>query len=1375
MKIGDLFVRLALEMKEFSDGLDAAKKELEAQADKFKSVGESLTKAITLPLAGIATASLVAFGGFESAMNKVSALGDIFGKDLEKLRNQAMDLGAKTQYSAKQAADAMGNLAAAGFKTNEIYTAMPGVLALAATEQMQIADAAQITSDILKGYNLQVSDTQKIADILAKTSSSSSTSVKDLGYAFSYVGSVASALKIPMLDTAAALGVLADAGIRGERGGTALRNILNDLVSPSKAGAAAMKDLNIHVKDATGNLLPLAEIFKQLGPLMNNAQAATAIFGQRWSEVLPLIANGAAAFAKMRSEIESYQGAALKQAKIMIQGLMGTWEEFTSSLETVGIKIGAILAPFAQKLLKAANEILDYVGKLVDKFKLLPEELQTGILAFAALAAAIGPALLALGSFTAFLPTIVGGLGSLAAPMAGVLGGMSALTIGITAVAAAFSAWQIADMIESLGEMKYVLDNTKDAWENLALAGRSVVSFIEVINPGLGILIEQLKESITYLTGSKDAAEWMGKALAFLWDQMKTNFITAMTGGLNLLAKAFRDTAESMQLSLGKFKAMEDGAIANLKRAQAAQMEHARAMGEAAMKEVDAAKQRQLAARMAEEAAKSAAKSAAASSAALKKAAKEAKEHDDRMAQGWKEADKRYAAQMKTINDIIDLTAKIKDMDEKLAIAKLKTASVFQKAYNDMHEAALKQVPIQKSLYEQLNMATVSIMENGKQVLKTYQELGQNNPLIRILETNAKLEGAMRQLGLTSTKVLTELAAKAKESYQYIKALYEAGNQNVNYQQVLEAYQKMLEAERNLAVARGENVTVYNKQIADTSKYLDQMAGKLSKYGEMFNQFGKDIAGAFGNLSDGLVDSIIKGKGFSEAFKSFFDDIGKAATSFVKNILRGVLQDALQGNIKSMQDLGKSATKAFKDVESVFSGKPSSPGGLPSVGGADNAQKATQALQGGLTGWITAISSAVSAVTGVLQYLQGRRMEQDIGRIEVTTREIKAELMNFRADAHKRQEQLFAMKDQIVQEMQRYGDITGRFLSDILGTLEVANGYLERMATGGVNLLNGEGAGGQGLSDAIYTEYINALRANTSTVVGQTYANMINANATNYSSLAFDNNTAAVSGSTGAVQHFEQAVAQTVAAVADANEEYKDRVGKTLEELRKLGYAIAEQSVALADGTKVFADWSNQLAYVVDEEGKVIQVQKRTKDEMAELSKALNAAGKSTQNFGTNMQGVVRPFTDTVIGSTNSVASSMERFATGVSDAVTSTAQALASVPAQLLKEASGTFTAATLSSVEAMQAEINRLRTSIGLGSEINNAIKFLQNRIADLTPNPSPSRGPTDAPSSYWGAPYSGISSTPIIMNVNVNNAEAGKVANEMISTFRNRGVAI
>ncbi len=410
----------------------------------MESLGTRLSVGITAPLVAIATYSLSAFAEFEKAMNRVSALGEVTGKELEKLSNQAMELGSKTVYSAKQAAEGMGELAAAGFKAREIFQAMPGVLALAATEGMKLADAARISAGILRGFGLDASAAGDVANVLAKTSAASAVSVTDLGYSFQYIAPLAKTLKISLLDISAALGVLGNNAIRGEAAGTALRSMFQDLIKPANKQAGQMlHQLGLDSKSLASGQMDLADILQKIQPLLKDAGVAFQVFGVRASDVLALAGSGTKAFKAMRDEIAKFNadgGAAAQMAKTMNQGLSGTFEQFTSQMEQVGIRIGAALAPAAERILKIGMNLLEWVEKLAVQFAKLPEPVQNVAIGLVALAAAAGPVILGLGAIVSSIGSVMTamtGIGSIVGGWFAAEGALAGLVTGFEALAVA--------------------------------------------------------------------------------------------------------------------------------------------------------------------------------------------------------------------------------------------------------------------------------------------------------------------------------------------------------------------------------------------------------------------------------------------------------------------------------------------------------------------------------------------------------------------------------------------------------------------------------------------------------------------------------------------------------------------------------------------------------------------------------------------------------------------------------------------------------------------------------------------------------------------------------------------------------------------------
>jgi TP901 family phage tail tape measure protein len=202
-----IFGRLALDSSQYDSGLRGAESRTTASANRmaqdWKKVGEAaetlgknLSVFVTAPLVAFGATAIKTAGDFEAAMNRVAGITRATGVEFQQLENLAKELGATTQFSASQAADAMGFLAMAGFDTNQIISALPGTLELAAAGNLDLARAADIASNVLTGYGLQAEEVGRVNDVLALASISANTNVEQLGNAFKFVAPVASAMGV---------------------------------------------------------------------------------------------------------------------------------------------------------------------------------------------------------------------------------------------------------------------------------------------------------------------------------------------------------------------------------------------------------------------------------------------------------------------------------------------------------------------------------------------------------------------------------------------------------------------------------------------------------------------------------------------------------------------------------------------------------------------------------------------------------------------------------------------------------------------------------------------------------------------------------------------------------------------------------------------------------------------------------------------------------------------------------------------------------------------------------------------------------------------------------------------------------------------------
>ena len=313
----------------------------------ISKIGSAATKGLAAAgaaLGGMAGYALKVGVDFEAAMSRVAGISGATGEELEKLKDKAKELGASTKFSATEAAEAMENLASAGFTTNEILDAVPGLMDLAAAAGEDLANSADIAASTLRGFGLEASEAGHVADVLAENANRTNAAVADTGEAMKYIAPVANAMGLSMEETAAAVGLLANAGIKGGQAGTTLRSALTRLVKPTEDMEEVMEELGITFFDNEGKMKSLTEIIailqdstKDLTDEQKNNALAT-LFGQEaLSGMLALINEGSDALDDLTTAYENCDGAAANTAKTMNDNLKGSVDELNSALEGLGI------------------------------------------------------------------------------------------------------------------------------------------------------------------------------------------------------------------------------------------------------------------------------------------------------------------------------------------------------------------------------------------------------------------------------------------------------------------------------------------------------------------------------------------------------------------------------------------------------------------------------------------------------------------------------------------------------------------------------------------------------------------------------------------------------------------------------------------------------------------------------------------------------------------------------------------------------------------------------------------------------------------------------------------------------------------------------
>lgn len=494
--IGDLKAKLSeasSSVKDFSSNMTKA-------GDMVSSVGSTLTKTVTAPLAGIGVASLKTAADFEQGMKEVQAISGASGDDLIRLSDKAKEMGAKTKFSATESAEAFKYMAMAGWDTEKMLNGIEGIMNLAAASGENLGSVSDIVTDALTGFGLAAEDSAHFADILATASSSANTNVSMLGESFKYAAPVAGAMGYSAEDTAVALGLMANSGIKASQAGTSLRTALTNMANPTDKMANAMSDLGIEITNSDGSMKSLDEVMRILRSSFSElseaqqVQAASSIFGKNaMAGMLAIINASDEDFNKLTNDINNCDGSAQNMADTMNDSLSGAITLMKSALEGVSITIGSKLAPYIR-------QAAEYITSLAEKFSSLSPEMQDTIIKFGLIAAAIGPVILILGKLMTAIGSISGGLSTVMAALGGTGG-------AATAAGSAFGAFSSVilpvagilvgigtaaySMIQSFGGVQGTLEVLKQSFDRIIESCKQVAERL-----GLDGAIEKLKDKL---------------------------------------------------------------------------------------------------------------------------------------------------------------------------------------------------------------------------------------------------------------------------------------------------------------------------------------------------------------------------------------------------------------------------------------------------------------------------------------------------------------------------------------------------------------------------------------------------------------------------------------------------------------------------------------------------------------------------------------------------------------------------------------------------------------------------------------------------------------------------------------------------------------
>ncbi len=332
-----------------------------------RAVGPSL-------LAAFGIGALIRFGkgiidtqkNFEKAMSGVKAISQATDQELESLTNTAKTMGETTVFSATQAAEAMKLLAQAGFDVQEITTALPGVLNLAASAGIDLGEAADIAANALRAYGFDASEIGRINDVMVGTFTSANLNITDFNEAFKLIAPISKGVGISIEEISASIGLLADAGLKGSIGGTALRSALASLLNPTGAAVSIIKKLGLEVNDSQGNLKGMADIIEELETKGASTADLLALFGKRAGPGMKvLVDRGSAALREFTKELEENGGIAERVAEEQLDNLAGDLTILDSAYEGLSITLGEKTNPALRSITKELTLILGRTNDII--------------------------------------------------------------------------------------------------------------------------------------------------------------------------------------------------------------------------------------------------------------------------------------------------------------------------------------------------------------------------------------------------------------------------------------------------------------------------------------------------------------------------------------------------------------------------------------------------------------------------------------------------------------------------------------------------------------------------------------------------------------------------------------------------------------------------------------------------------------------------------------------------------------------------------------------------------------------------------------------------------------------------------------------------
>lgn len=603
------------DLKSFQSASLTSKDKLAAFGSAAQNAGRSLTKSLTVPIAGVGAASVAVTAKFQAGMSKVAAVAGIEGQkasssmikaaedmglsykknadgsvdQLELLSQKAKEMGAKTKFSASESAEAFNYMAMAGWKTEDMMKGIDGVMDLAAASGENLGTTSDIVTDALTAFGLSAKDSSHFADVLAAASSNANTNVSMMGETFKYAAPVAGSFGYSVEDVSTAIGLMANSGIKASMAGTSLRSLFKGLQGNTKRSKEALDDLGISLTDKKGNMKSfdtiigdLRESFSGLTKVEKNKYAADLAGTTGMQGLLAIVNASEKDYKKLKGAIENCDGSSKRMRETMEDNLPGALTKAKSALEGLGLVIGEAITPFVTKVVEKFTKFVGWLSKADEKTVKF-------VVGLGAILAAIGPLLIITGTLARNVLSLMEAYKVLSGIMRG------KTVAGILAAAAAKTKDAIATGLDAVANLRYKFSLSGiasavsgAASKILAMAAAhklaagaalgvvgAVIGFI-VYMKKTGMSVDDLKKKISTMFNdfSKNAPEIFNKITSIAGEIIKNlpsvlstvleNLGPVINQGMEALKKALPDIADWFQKDLPKLIAVGTSMITNI-------------------------------------------------------------------------------------------------------------------------------------------------------------------------------------------------------------------------------------------------------------------------------------------------------------------------------------------------------------------------------------------------------------------------------------------------------------------------------------------------------------------------------------------------------------------------------------------------------------------------------------------------------------------------------------------------------------------------------------------------------------------------------------------------------------------------------------------